>query len=121
MRAIHHHLVPAVLLVVAVALLSLNAAAPGTPRAMASGARMALDADTATATATATPVPAGPTTAPPELSLTESFTYTTEACLIPNVTITLGIVNTGGVNTPADTTLTVSLSNLADRTADYAG
>src|SRR5690242_6585589 len=118
MRAIYH-LVSAVFLVAAIALLSLNAASPGAAQATASGARMA--ADDGSTTTTATPVPPGPTTAPPELSVAENFTYTTEACLISSATVTLNIANTGGVNTPADTTLMVGLSHLADSTAGLAG
>lgn len=51
----------------------------------------------------------GPTTAPPELSLTGNFTTT---CDLQAVTVTLSIANTSNVNSPADTTLVVTLPGL---------
>jgi len=122
MKIALHRLMPTMLLIIVGMLLSLNAATPNTARAMTQRASVqaAALADSPTAIS-ATPVSPGPTTAPPELSLTEGFTYTTSGCLIPTVTVTLGLANSSGVNTPADTTLLVSLSHLSGNTINDAG
>src|ERR687886_321820 len=47
----------------------------------------------------------GPTTMPPELTMTSSYTG---PCDFRTLTVALAMTNTSAVNTPADTTLTVS-------------
>src|SRR5579885_2298337 len=54
-----------------------------------------------------TTVTPGPTTTPPELSITSSYTG---PCDFNTITVTLSIVNTSNVNTPADSTLVVNLA-----------
>jgi hypothetical protein len=89
---------PALILIVAGVLLALNVCAPrfaqATRQAQATHDLRVADA-----------VTPGPTTMPPELTMTSSYTG---PCDFRTLTVTLALTNTSSVNTPADTTLTVS-------------
>ena len=89
---------PALILIVAGVLLALNVCAPrfaqATRQAQATHDLRVADA-----------VTPGPTTMPPELTMTSSYTG---PCDLRTLTVTLALTNTSSVNTPADTTLTVS-------------
>ena len=104
MRAYTPRYAPALVLA-AGALIIATTLAPGSARAApgahASGAAP-LARLSSMSTTTVTP---GPTTAPPELSMTASYTG---PCDFNVITVTLSIVNVSNVNTPADTTLVVN-------------
>jgi Sortase domain len=89
---------PALILIVAGLLLALNVCAPR----FAQATRQAQATHDLRVTDAVTP---GPTTMPPELTMTSSYTG---PCDFRTLTVTLALTNTSSVNTPADTTLTVS-------------
>src|SRR5918911_2892541 len=88
----------ALFLIVAGLLLALSVCSPrfaqATRQAQATHALRGADA-----------VTPGPTTVPPELTMTSSYTG---PCDFRTLAVTLALANTSSVNTPADTTLTVS-------------
>jgi hypothetical protein len=89
---------PALILIVAGLLLALNVCSPrfaqATRQAQATHDLRVADA-----------VTPGPTTMPPELTMTSSYTG---PCDFRTLAVTLALTNTSSLNTPADTTLTVS-------------
>jgi Sortase domain len=89
---------PALILVVAGWLLALNVCSPR----FAQATRQAQATHALQVAAAVTP---GPTTMPPELTMTSSYTG---PCDFRTLAVTLALTNTSSLNTPADTTLTVS-------------
>ena len=89
---------PALILIVAGLLLALNVCAPR----FAQATRQAQATHDLRVADTVTP---GPTTTPPELTMTSSYTG---PCDFRTLTVALALTNTSSVNTPADTTLAVS-------------
>src|SRR5438067_1782471 len=89
---------PALILIVAGVLLALNVCSPrfaqATPQAQATHDLRVANA-----------VTPGPTTVPPELTMTSSYSG---PCDFRTLTVRLALTNTSSLNTPADTTLTVS-------------
>ena len=89
---------PALILIVAGLLLALGVCSPrfaqATRQAQATHGLQVADA-----------VTPGPTTMPPELTMTSSYTG---PCDFRTLTVRLALTNTSSLNTPADTTLTVS-------------
>src|SRR2546421_7670787 len=89
---------PALFLVVAGLLVGLNVFSPRFAQATRQ-AQVTRDLRVADA------VTPGPTTMPPELTMTSGYIG---PCDFRTLTVTLALTNTSSVNTPADTTLTVS-------------
>jgi hypothetical protein len=89
---------PVLILIVAGLLLALSVCSPR----FAQATRQAQATDDMRVAGTVTP---GPTTMPPELTMTSSYTG---PCDFSALTVALALTNTSSINTPADTTLTVS-------------